>query len=811
MADAQKTVEVIFNAVDNVSGKTKAIGSSLAGIASPIAGATKSILKIEAAAALAAAAIGGLSIKLAGDFQSGIKNIGTLSDATDQQLGTLSASMLKYSTNSTSTAEQLLKASFDAQSAGVKFGDTMNFIATADRLAVAGGTDVAATTSLLTTTMNGFGIEASKSAEVSDTLFASMQGGIQTIDTMNGSFSLAAPAAKAAGVSLKEYAASFSTVSSVVGSNSRTSTQLQALFNELSRPTANLSKALSQLGVDAGSSAFQSKTLAEKMELVKKAAGGTAGKTKLLFSSVEAGSAAFILAQGNMKKYNAELDRQANSNSVVEQSYKDLVNTLNNQTKIAVNSATAALTGFGQPMLASFTDVASGVSAIFQSLGVSISSGALSDITDQVNIWASALATNLDGVAAALPAAFNMVDFSPLLDALNSVGASLGGVFDGLDLTKPKDLAAAMDEVIKVIGGVVQATAGVFSVLADLASFIIDTAKAWGDMSASQQEFIGAVGGLALAFTAAAPAISAFSTALGLGNTGLKGMTTSSSKLVSGLGKAGLVGAFAAAGFAAGTMIEQFVIPDSWKQDMQDAIGWLDRISGGLISSKDAAAAYANQPPTFDAVTTAAIDNANAIEASAASMRNAIEVSTAADIPAGLYAQKLADISRNALDTTVKTAAMNSETRAAASASKDAATRINSQATAMNNVANSTRSVQDETAALAKSYGEITRTVDKFGNIKFTNLKPPSPDSLLNAPNANNKQNVKSQKDATDAQNKIATEIANMGTKPLTIDVTSDGLAPELEAFMWKILDRISIRAAADKGEYLKGLPGSIV
>jgi len=814
MADVKKTVEVIFNATDNVSSKAKNIGASLGSIASPIAGATTSILKVEAAAAATAAAIGGLAIKLAGDFQVGIKSIGTLSDATDKQLGALSGSMLKYSANSTSTAGQLLKASFDAKSAGVRFGDMMGFIASADKLAVAGGTDVSATTSLMTTTMNGFGIAADEAGRVSDILFASMQGGIQTIDTMNGSFSTAAPAAKSAKVSLEEYAASFSTVTSVLGSSSRASTQLQALFNELSKPTANLSKAMAKLGIDVKSASFQNKTLADKMELVKKAAGGTAGKTKLLFSSIEAGSAAFIIAQNNMKKYNAELDRQANSNGVVEQSYKDLINTLNNQTKIAVNSATAALTGFGQPLLASFTDVASGVAAIFQALGVSISNGALADITDKVNAWSSSLAKNLDGVASSLPAAFNMVDFSPLLDALGGVGASLGGVFDGLDLTKPKDLALAMNEVIKVMGGVVQATAGVFSVLADLASFIISAAKEWGSMSAAQQEMIGTIGGLAIAFTAVAPAVGVLYVALGLGNTGLKTMAGSSSKLVSSLGKAGLIGAAAAAGYAMGTLAEKFLIPDTWKQSMQDTIGWLDRISGGLISGKDAAQAYANQPVPFDKVTQAAIDNASAIEKSAASMRNAISASSAADMPNSLYAKRLADISRNALDTTVKTAAMERATIASTSASKDATTQINAQANAIMSVASSTETAQGKALALAKSYSEITRTVDSLGRVTFTNLTQQSSNSLLNAPNASNKldkQKISTQKDATAAQNKVANEIAAMGSKPLTIDVTSDGLAPELEAFMWKILDRIQIRAAADKSEYLKGLASGAV
>ena len=37
--------------------------------------------------------------------------------------------------------------------------------------------------------------------------------------------------------------------------------------------------------------------------------------------------------------------------------------------------------------------------------------------------------------------------------------------------------------------------------------------------------------------------------------------------------------------------------------------------------------------------------------------------------------------------------------------------------------------------------------------------------------------------------------------------VEADGMEPEIEAFMWKILGKIQIRAAESMDEYLLGLP----
>lgn len=41
-----------------------------------------------------------------------------------------------------------------------------------------------------------------------------------------------------------------------------------------------------------------------------------------------------------------------------------------------------------------------------------------------------------------------------------------------------------------------------------------------------------------------------------------------------------------------------------------------------------------------------------------------------------------------------------------------------------------------------------------------------------------------------------------------TINVSADGLAPELEAFMWQILKRVQLRVAQDYGEFLLGVGG---
>jgi len=867
MANVNKTVEVIFNATDNVSSKTKAIGSSITGITGPIAGATTSILTVEAAAAAAAAALGGLAITLAGDFQVNMKSIGTLSDATGQQMQQLGGDILTFAATSTSSLDQLQKSTFDAQSAGIKFEDSILALGAAEKLGVAGHTDNATAMKLLTNTMNGMGLEANDLGNISDTLFATMQGGVTTIGEMSSTFALITPSAQAAGISLDEVGAAFSTVTAVTGNSAIATTQLTALFNELSKPTKGLSDGLKTLGIDASSASFQSKDLASKMDLLLQATGGSAEKTKLLFGSLEAGSAAFIIAQGGLAKYNAELDRQANKNGLVEASYKSLIDTLNNQTQIAVNAATVSLTQFGEPLLASFTDVASGVGAIFQALGVSISAGALSDITDAINVWANGLATQFDGIAAAMPAAFNLVDFTPLLDALSQVSGSLGTVFDGLDLTKPQDLALAMNKVIDVIAGFVTATAGVFDVLVKLASLILDAVNAWADLDVETQNLIGTLGGVAIAITAVAPALGTMSKALGLGSDGLLGMASSSSKLVSSLGKAGLVGAAGAAGFALGTLIEENMGQPA-RDTIQAFIGWIDQATGGLISSSDAVAALNNQPVPFDKITQAAITNADAILKSADSMQKQMDTATQAGISDADYAARLAEVSAAATEQKKSVDAATSSTEQGSQGLVGYATAADGTNTAIfqaagaidantaaqdKNIAktedalsaqqemaiefakiDSAASVkvfeikskvdiaqlQEATKLVQSSFDSVDATVQGSGDLllglfdQLNGADSGSASTILAAIGTAQSERTAAlalQKQLVQSQIAAANSIVLQGNTPAVLEVNAGDLEIELEAFMWKILDRIQIRAATDKLEYLKGLASGAV
>ena len=109
----------------------------------------------------------------------------------------------------------------------------------------------------------------------------------------------------------------------------------------------------------------------------------------------------------------------------------------------------------------------------------------------------------------------------------------------------------------------------------------------------------------------------------------------------------------------------------------------------------------------------------------------------------------------------------------------------------------------------------ITSTGDLLGNLtgSFGDLSPTdlaarrTIDDLIDDENKRRDEVFKQQKELTKVQIDLENEkLSRLQNGDAIIKISGDGLAPELEAFMWKILERIQIEAAADQAEFLLGV-----
>ena len=105
MANAQRTLDLIFNGVDKTGEavqsairNTGKFSQNIQGATQPLANATAAALKYEAALLATGGAITAFAVKAAGDFDGAFREISTLIDAPIGSLGEFRQAILDYAT-----------------------------------------------------------------------------------------------------------------------------------------------------------------------------------------------------------------------------------------------------------------------------------------------------------------------------------------------------------------------------------------------------------------------------------------------------------------------------------------------------------------------------------------------------------------------------------------------------------------------------------------------------------------------------------------------------------------------------------------
>jgi len=649
MADVKKTVEVVFGAVDNFSGRMDGMSKGIGSFTSSIAGGTKTLLKFEAGVATAGAAMAATAIVAAGKFHDSFAEITTLVDAPQKAIGNLRAEILRYGSTSTQSLKDVTDATYSALSAGTNYKDITQALTGAEKLAVAGNASMNESIKLLSGTMNAYGADVSQTSKYSDIFFQTVKLGVTTIPELSASMSQVTPVSSQLGIGIGEVGAAMADMTAKGTPTAQAATQLKALLLALIKPSTGSAKAMKDMGLNFSLAEIKAHGLSGVLDQLSKATGGSAEKLNLLIPSSEGAAAAAQLLANNSQAYINKLDAIKNSAGSTDVAFKKMSDNFGNHNQKILNSINTTLVRVGSDLLPAYGSVADAVAGVFAAFGSAVDAGALSAITTQVQQWAEGLVGFLENAAKLLPAALDKVNFQPLLDAIGGVGSALGGMFDGVNAGSADALAAMIQSVIDAMTGFVTVTEGIFSALGLLADAVVAAVDVWNSMDTSLQQLIGTIGGMALVISALSPAISATVAALGLFGDAARGVEASSNKLTGALGKAGLLGAAAAAGYGIGSMIEKSMGQNA-RNAIQDFIGVLDRVTGGMITNSDAAKAYAQQPAPFDKATIAAIDNADAIQKTAAEMQVMIKASTDAGISEADYADKMALVTKNALE-----------------------------------------------------------------------------------------------------------------------------------------------------------------
>ena len=228
------------SASDRLSGKVRGTGASIKAM-------------VVGAAAIAGIGLGIKSVATTFiDFQKEISNVQALTGETSAGAMTqLTDKAVEMGRILPASATDAAKAMSNLGSAGFSTDEIMKSIGGTLYLATAAQTDMATAADITSSTLRGFGLEASKSGHVSDVLALTAAKTNASILDMGESLKYSAPVAHAFGISLESVAAASGIMANAGIKGTQSGTTLRGAFVKLTKVTKPAAKAMASIGFSA--------------------------------------------------------------------------------------------------------------------------------------------------------------------------------------------------------------------------------------------------------------------------------------------------------------------------------------------------------------------------------------------------------------------------------------------------------------------------------------------------------------------------------------------------------------------------------
>lgn len=360
--DVQKTFNdssaTIGNKASAVGTACKNIGASLA----PVSVAAQAVIKGTADAAMSFETAIAQVETIAGD--ASVKYKGSMTDMSD--------AIMQLSSDTGIAAEDIALATYNAISAGVDTSKSVEFVATANALAVGGFTDMTTSVDVLTTTLNAYGDKAGTAESISDKLITTQNLGKTTVNELASSMGKVIPTASAYGISIDNLCASYVAMTKGGIATAESTTYMKSMFNELADSGSTVGAILQeQTGQSFGQLMASGKSLADVIDILGQSVNGDSEAFAQLWGSSEAGTGALAILNGGTADFNNTLSAMGDSTGAASSAMDKMNDTSAHNMQVAMNdmkNAAIELGGAFAPVLSGLASVVSGVASAFSSL-----------------------------------------------------------------------------------------------------------------------------------------------------------------------------------------------------------------------------------------------------------------------------------------------------------------------------------------------------------------------------------------------------------------------------------------------------------
>lgn len=430
IADVKKT----FNdGSATISSKASAVGTAckqVGGALLPVSVAAQGVIKSTADAAMSFETAMAQVKTIAGN--SAVSYKGNMTD--------MSKAIMQLSTDTGIAAEDIAGATYNAISAGVDVSKSVEFVATANALAVGGFTDMTTSVDVLTTTMNAYGEKAGTAESISDKLITTQNLGKTTVNELASSMGRVIPTASAYGVSVDNLCASYVALTKGGIATAEATTYMKSMFNELADSGSTVGTILQEkTGMSFGQLMESGMSLADVIDILGQSVNGDAEAFAQLWGSSEAGTGALAILNGGTADFNNTLKEMGNSTGAASSAMDKMNDTSAHKMQVAMNNMKNAAIELG----GAFAPVMSGIAKVVGTVAT-----AFSNLPAPVK---TVIAVILGVVAVAAPL---LLTIGSVITAVTTITGVIGPLVAGIG-----GVTAVLNPVTLAIGAVVAAGA----------------------------------------------------------------------------------------------------------------------------------------------------------------------------------------------------------------------------------------------------------------------------------------------------------------------------------------------------------------
>ena len=341
---AEAVEDAMSDVADSVSDAAKDVGDSASDIGDSIGdgfeeGTDQASTAIDALAQALVAAGVTASVKaiteaLMGctqasmEFETAMAKVGTIADESQKPLGDMRNEILALSGETGKSGGELAEATYQAISASVATESAVDFVGTANKLAVGGFSDTTTAVDILTTAINAYGMSADDAAKISDVLITTQNLGKTSVAQLGASMGMVIPLAAAYNMDLEDLSASYALLTANGTQTAQATTYVKAALNELGSTSSVVGSTLKKkTGKTFAELMAEGNSLGDVLQVLADSVDGDTTAFNNMWSSSEAGVGMLSILNSGTSKYNSLVQAMEGSTGAATTAFEKMSET----------------------------------------------------------------------------------------------------------------------------------------------------------------------------------------------------------------------------------------------------------------------------------------------------------------------------------------------------------------------------------------------------------------------------------------------------------------------------------------------------